>query len=144
LREDSIDNEAEHKIQSTKGSLTLEMDQVPKVLKPLVAEWIPEGYIVSFKVGIIDGSRWHQLETDDTLLVPKSRAALKRYGHQLVIGNNLVRRKFEVVFVEPKGDDYEETWLRVENEAEEIEKRIVDELVVRHERWLQEGSTVTE
>lgn len=26
------------------------MDQVPKVLKPLVQEWIPEGYIVSFKV----------------------------------------------------------------------------------------------
>jgi len=27
------------------------MDQVPKVLKPLVQEWTPEGYIVSFKVG---------------------------------------------------------------------------------------------
>jgi phosphopantothenate-cysteine ligase len=26
------------------------MDQVPKVLKPLVQEWTPEGYIVSFKV----------------------------------------------------------------------------------------------
>lgn len=27
------------------------MDQVPKVLKPLVQEWTPEGYTVSFKVG---------------------------------------------------------------------------------------------
>ena len=26
------------------------MDQVPKILKPLVNEWNPEGYIVSFKV----------------------------------------------------------------------------------------------
>ena len=26
------------------------MDQVPKVLRPLVQEWIPEAYIVSFKV----------------------------------------------------------------------------------------------
>lgn len=26
------------------------MDQVPKVLRPLVQEWTPEGYIVSFKV----------------------------------------------------------------------------------------------
>ncbi len=26
------------------------MDQVPKILKPLVAEWTREGYIVSFKV----------------------------------------------------------------------------------------------
>ncbi|WVQ68027.1 uncharacterized protein L199_006233 [Kwoniella botswanensis] len=80
---------AEHKIQSNKGTLSLEMDQVPKVLKPLVQEWTPEGYIVSFK-----------LETEPQLLIPKSRAALSRYGHQLVIGNELHRRKYEVVFVE--------------------------------------------
>lgn len=43
--------QAEHKIQSNKGTLSLEMDQVPKVLRPLVQEWTPEGYIVSFKVG---------------------------------------------------------------------------------------------
>jgi hypothetical protein len=42
--------QAEHKIQSTHGSLILEMDQVPKVLRPLVQDWTPEGYIVSFKV----------------------------------------------------------------------------------------------
>lgn len=34
------------------------------------------------------------------MLIPKSRAALARYGHQLVIGNELHRRKYEVVFVE--------------------------------------------
>ena len=39
-----------HKIQSGKGSLHIEMDQVPKILKPLVAEWTREGFIVSFKV----------------------------------------------------------------------------------------------
>ena len=42
----------------------------------------------------------HKLETEQSLLIPKSRAALSRYGHQLVIGNDLHRRKFEVVFVE--------------------------------------------
>ena len=42
--------QAEHKIQSGHGTLSLEMDQVPKVLRPLVQEWTPEGYIVSFKV----------------------------------------------------------------------------------------------
>ncbi|GMK59241.1 hypothetical protein CspeluHIS016_0702560 [Cutaneotrichosporon spelunceum] len=83
------DKVAEHKIQSAKGSLHLEMDQVPKVLRPLVQEWTPEGYIVSFK-----------LETDDNLLIPKARAALARYGHQLVIGNELHSRKYRVVFVE--------------------------------------------
>lgn len=43
-----------------------------------------------------------KLETDPQLLIPKSRAALSRYGHQLVIGNDLHRRKLEVVFVERK------------------------------------------
>ena len=42
--------QSEHKIQSGKGSLHIEMDQVPKILKPLVSEWTREGYIVSFKV----------------------------------------------------------------------------------------------
>ncbi|CAD6887285.1 unnamed protein product [Tilletia controversa] len=78
-----------HKIQSGKGSLLIEMDQVPKVLKPMVQDWAPEGFIVSFK-----------LETDSSLLIPKARAALERYGHQVVIGNDLHRRKFEVVFIQ--------------------------------------------
>ncbi|KAJ7468110.1 DNA/pantothenate metabolism flavoprotein [Mycena latifolia] len=82
---------SEHKIQSGKGSLHIEMDQVPKVLKPMVEEWTRDGYIVSFK-----------LETDARLLIPKARAALERYGHQVVIGNELHTRKVQVVFVERK------------------------------------------
>jgi phosphopantothenate-cysteine ligase len=42
--------QSEHKIQSRKGSLIIEMDQVPKILKPLVSEWTSEGFFVSFKV----------------------------------------------------------------------------------------------
>ena len=30
------------------------MDQVPKILKPLVDEWTPDGFIVSFKVQYIN------------------------------------------------------------------------------------------
>ncbi|KAJ7048493.1 DNA/pantothenate metabolism flavoprotein [Mycena amicta] len=82
---------SEHKIQSGKGSLHIEMDQVPKILKPMVEEWTRDGYIVSFK-----------LETDDHLLIPKARNALRRYGHQVVIGNELNTRKYQVVFVEQK------------------------------------------
>ncbi|KAF8162485.1 DNA/pantothenate metabolism flavoprotein [Mycena galopus ATCC 62051] len=77
---------SEHKIQSGKGSLHIEMDQVPKVLKPMVEEWTRDGYIVSFK----------------RLLIPKARAALERYGHQVVIGNELHTRKWQVIFVERK------------------------------------------
>ncbi|OJT07549.1 Phosphopantothenate--cysteine ligase CAB2 [Trametes pubescens] len=139
---------SEHKIQSGKGSLHIEMDQVPKILKPLVAEWTREGYIVSFK-----------LETDEALLVPKARQALARYGHQVVIGNDLHRRKFEVVFVSPKasapradqgesvpGEHYEESWLRIDLEQhpqKEIEEDIVSELVKRHQAWIAAASAAS-
>jgi phosphopantothenate-cysteine ligase len=104
---------------------------------------------------------FRQLETDPTLLLPKARAALDRYGHQLVIGNDLHRRKFEVVFVEPApttspssegaGGGYRESWIRFGEEdvnpagrrdgkgAREIEKEIVEALVERHEKWIGEG-----
>ncbi|KAG6900291.1 hypothetical protein C0993_000264 [Termitomyces sp. T159_Od127] len=147
---------SEHKIQSGKGSLHIEMDQVPKILKPMVTEWTKgEGFIVSFK-----------LETDQQLLIPKARAALERYGHQVVIGNELHRRKYEVVFVsrtelrtlppvardrsqdvdKAYSDMFSETWLRipvptsssdpVTNPVKEIEEDIVAELLRRHEHWI--------
>lgn len=150
-------NVPEHKIQSGKGSLVIEMDQVPKVLKPMVEQWVPEGYLVSFK-----------LETDPKLLIPKAVGALQRYGHQLVIGNDLNRRKFEVVFVERKpetpvsststrpthslnvdGQQYSATWMRLEDASavadtegggkggeKELEEDIVHELCSRHQQWI--------
>jgi phosphopantothenate---cysteine ligase (ATP) len=45
-----LNPKSEHKIQSGKGSLHVEMDQVPKILKPMVDEWSRDGFIVSFKV----------------------------------------------------------------------------------------------
>lgn len=94
----------------------------------------------------------HQLETDPDLLLPKARGALDRYGHQLVIGNDLHRRKFEVVLVEPpsssseaKGGPYVESWLKLEEGAleqgKEIEETIVKELVERHGRWIAEPTS---
>ena len=140
------------------------MDQVPKILKPLVAEWTREGFIVSFKVSafqlliiivtminhdhILTPSYNRKLETDEDLLIPKARHALARYGHQVVIGNDLHRRKFEVVFVSPKTrspsdptvtPEYEETWLRIDlaqDPQKEIEEDIIEELVKRHDRWI--------
>ncbi|KJA25514.1 hypothetical protein HYPSUDRAFT_404010 [Hypholoma sublateritium FD-334 SS-4] len=144
---------SEHKIQSGKGNLSIEMDQVPKILKPLVDEWTPGGYIVSFK-----------LETDQDLLLPKARQAIERYGHQVVIGNDLHRRKFEVVFVSKKlvptlppgieqtkeatqqaANSFSEYWLRInlpehplpDAPVKEIEEDIVQELVRRHTEWIE-------
>jgi len=141
---------SEHKIQSGKGSLLIEIDQVPKILRPLVNEWTPEGYIVSFK-----------LETDPTLLIPKAKAALERYGHQVVIGNELHSRKYQVVFVErvegpaagggegvlsrgeeadKSGPKYTEQWVKIQEQDGEIEKVMIKLLMKRHDRWIENGA----
>lgn len=97
----------EHKIQSRDGGqgqgsskkLVIHLDPVPKFLKSLVDSWAPEGsMVVSFK-----------LETDPDLLVSKAQQSLVRYQHDLVIGNLLTTRKWEVVFI-TKDDEH---WLRV-------------------------------
>lgn len=118
---------SEHKIQSGDGLLNLTMDQVPKILKPLVNDWTPKAFIISFK-----------LETDEKLLPLKSRQALKRYGHQIVIGNLLTTRKRVVTMVTM--DDVAEIRLtQEEDEVEhiEIESRIVPELIRRHTEWIE-------
>jgi phosphopantothenate-cysteine ligase len=91
------------------------------------------------------------LETDGNLLVPKAKAALERYGHQVVIGNDLNRRKFEVVFISRSTKcptEFEESWLRITPPitpkasdpsvvpVKEIEEDIVEELVRRHQAFV--------
>lgn len=98
----------EHKIQSRdmgdgKGSskkLIIDLDPVPKFLKTLVHSWAAKGsMVVSFK-----------LETDPDLLVRKAEESLERYQHDVVIGNLLTTRKWEVVFITKDGG---EKWIRV-------------------------------
>lgn len=84
----------------TKGkSLVIDLEPVPKFLKQLVDGWAPEAMIVSFK-----------LETDPSLLVKKAEYSLNKYAHHLVIGNLLLTRKWEVVFVSTMEG---EKWIRV-------------------------------
>ncbi|KAL9600562.1 MAG: hypothetical protein Q9219_003108 [cf. Caloplaca sp. 3 TL-2023] len=103
------DRLAEHKIQSSEvvglssGSISkkliIDLDPVPKLLHRLVDGWAPRGMIVSFK-----------LETDPSILISKSKKALERYSHHLVIGNLLSTRKWEVVFVVPNAEEH---WITV-------------------------------
>ncbi|KAI9599188.1 DNA/pantothenate metabolism flavoprotein [Syncephalis fuscata] len=116
---------AEHKIQSGDGGLTLCMDQVPKFLKPLVKEWTPYGFVVSFK-----------LETDPSLLIPKARQALHRYGHQLVIGNMLNTRKRLVVLVDPEKECKIQLSDEQLKQGVEIEEQIVARLAEHHEQHI--------
>lgn len=71
----------EHKIQSSDGPMSLSLHLVPKMLKPLVKDWVPDAYVISFK-----------LETDMELLIPKAQKALTTYNHRLVIANILETR----------------------------------------------------
>lgn len=71
----------EHKIQSSDGPVNLNLHMVPKLLSPLVKIWVPEAYVISFK-----------LETDIRKLIPKAQKALATYKHKLVIGNILETR----------------------------------------------------
>jgi len=113
------DRMVEHKIQSneeflgaegggttkppaarTEGkSLIIDLEPVPKFLKSLVDGWAPDAMIVSFK-----------LETDPALLVKKAQYSLDKYSHHLVIGNLLMTRKWEVVFVSEMDG---EKWIRI-------------------------------
>lgn len=119
------DRMEEHKIQSAEvengkktgnsKQLVINLDPVPKFLTTLVSQWAPKGsMIVSFK-----------LETDPDLLVSKAEQALEKYGHDLVIGNLLTTRKWEVVFI-TKG---QERWIRVPKAKRSRSVSGIEELV---------------
>ena len=59
-------------MQSAEGPPTISLQLVPKMLEPLVNLWVPNAYVVSFK-----------LETDENLLISKARGALSKYKHKV-------------------------------------------------------------
>lgn len=110
---------AEHKIQSDDGTLTLRLEPVPKVIRPLVKRWCPEAVIVSFK-----------LETDSTLLLEKARKALKKYQHHAVVANLLTERRQRVTLVRAADEGGEaDDRVITATDREEIEEKIVDCLI---------------
>ncbi|GMH40389.1 hypothetical protein BSKO_08293 [Bryopsis sp. KO-2023] len=83
---------ADHKIQSCDGSMKLDLEGVPKALGVLCNEWVPDAFVVSFK-----------LETDENLLLKKAEGAIEKYGVHAVIANILHLRKKTVMVVERSG-----------------------------------------
>ena len=111
--EEAFDNFDSSPLIPRSKRLVIDLDPVPKFLKNLVDGWAPEGMIVSFK-----------LETDPEILVCKARYSLERYQHHLVIGNLLVTRKWEVVFVarSEEGEGIREEWIRVPRRRKTLSK----------------------
>ncbi|VDD90875.1 unnamed protein product [Enterobius vermicularis] len=120
----SSENLPVHKIASNQN-LKLSLDVVPKIIKNLVCDLVPEAFVVSFK-----------LETDEKLLVKKSIDALERYGHKLVIANLLDKRKEWVIFVTKGSQEY----IRLNKDqiasGVEIEEQIIQKLKTMHEEHI--------
>uniref|UniRef100_A0A3P9I5G3 Phosphopantothenate--cysteine ligase n=1 Tax=Oryzias latipes TaxID=8090 RepID=A0A3P9I5G3_ORYLA len=117
----------EHKIQSSNGPLQLSMKMVPKILSPLVKDWAPKAFVISFK-----------LETDASILLDKARRALDAYRHQAVVANILDSRRGHVVVVTP--DTQTELTLNeqdAKNEVE-IEEKIVSNLIFAHTKFIKQ------
>lgn len=117
----------EHKIQSSNGPLQISMKMVPKILKPLVKDWAPEAFIISFK-----------LETDPSIVLERARRALDIYKHQVVVGNVLDTRRGYVVIVTKES---KEELVLTEEEAQrevEIEEKIISNLSSAHTRFINQ------
>ncbi|XP_033623794.1 phosphopantothenate--cysteine ligase isoform X2 [Fukomys damarensis] len=115
----------EHKIQSSGGPLQITMKMVPKMLSPLVKDWAPKAFIISFK-----------LETDPSIVISRARNALEIYQHQVVVANILESLQFFVVIVTK---DSETKLMLSEEEVEKgmvIEEKIVDNLQSRHTAFI--------
>ncbi|NXM27225.1 PPCS ligase, partial [Oxyruncus cristatus] len=116
----------EHKIQSSEGPLQITMKMVPKMLSPLVRDWAPEAFVISFK-----------LETDPQILIDKSRQALEKYQHQVVVANVLESRRTSVIIV--TRDSQTPLSLSEEEVAQgmEIEEKIVSYLQGQHTAFIE-------
>ncbi|XP_019747984.1 phosphopantothenate--cysteine ligase [Hippocampus comes] len=115
----------EHKIQSSNGPLQLSLKMVPKILSPLVIDWAPRAFVISFK-----------LETDAAILLEKARQALDTYRHQVVVANVLDSRRGHVVVVTPTSQ-HEVVLSKedVDNQVE-IEEKIVTNLTAAHKHFI--------
>ncbi|KAK6161303.1 hypothetical protein DH2020_004684 [Rehmannia glutinosa] len=87
------ENMAVHKIQSSSGPLDMRLAQVPKMLSVLRKDWAPMAFCISFK-----------LETDTKILLEKADMALKKYNMHMVVANELLTRKDEVIVVTKIGN----------------------------------------
>ena len=119
---------SEHKISSAEQgeALSLTLQMVPKMLRPLVSVWGPELFVVSFK-----------LETDEKKLIEKAAGALRTYKHDLVIGNLLATRRQEVTLVTAKESSLLRLMGRQKQDNVEIEKLIIEEVVRRHKSFIK-------
>jgi len=112
----------EHKIQSSDGAPSVQLKIVPKMLAPLVKNWVPDAFVVSFK-----------LETDEAILIRKAKKALATYQHRVVVANLLHNRKEKVILVYKQDPEKLISMSKEElDQGFEIEEKIVKCLKDQH------------
>ncbi|XP_068096648.1 phosphopantothenate--cysteine ligase [Hyperolius riggenbachi] len=120
----------EHKIQSSSGPLQITMKMVPKMLSPLVKDWAPKAFVISFK-----------LETNPQILIERAHKALDTYRHQVVVANILDTLRTCVVIVTSN----DEANLSITNEEDrsgvEIEEKIIEDLTLRHKHFIEQSDS---
>ncbi|XP_029434509.1 phosphopantothenate--cysteine ligase isoform X2 [Rhinatrema bivittatum] len=118
----------EHKIQSSSGPLQISMKMVPKMLSPLVREWAPQAFVISFK-----------LETDPTIITERAQRALELYRHQVVVANILETLRTHVLIITQNSST--DLYLSEQEAAQgkEIEEKIVNDLLARHSSFINQN-----
>lgn len=118
---------AKHKIESAGGPLNMQLNQVPKMLFVLRKNWAPAAFCVSFK-----------LETDPNILLQKAEMALKKYGMNVVVANELANYKDVVVMVTSNGG---RTTVSRRSKAEDLEAQLTDLLVKMHSEHIAQPNS---
>ncbi|RLM62153.1 hypothetical protein C2845_PM14G04040 [Panicum miliaceum] len=114
---------AKHKIESAVGPLNMQLNQVPKMLFILRKYWAPSAFCVSFK-----------LETDPNILLQKAEMALKKYGMNVVVANELANYKDVVVMVTSSG----RTTVSRSSKEEDLEEQLTELLVKMHSEHIRQ------
>jgi len=114
---------SDHKIQSSQGSLDLHLDTVPKALSTLRNRWVPNAFLVSFK-----------LETDPSILIQKARSSIELYGVDCVVANLLHNRYDEVRLVDLDHVDTIYKTTRYPSSNNNIETDFIIKLIQKHKK----------
>jgi phosphopantothenate-cysteine ligase len=113
-----------NKIQSRGEEMVIKLAKTPKALGVIRHSWLPRAMIVSFK-----------LETDESILLDKARAAIQSYNVDCVVANLLQTRKSTVHLMRA---DMPPLVIKknVSDQNARLETQLIDTLIGLHDELL--------
>jgi phosphopantothenate-cysteine ligase len=118
---------SDHKLQSRNSEdVNIPLRHVPKALQLVKTKWSPDAYVLAFK-----------LETNEDLLMRKSRESFVVNNVDAVLANELHSRYDQVYLVTGGGENVEV--LRRTNSDEELEEKYIGPSLVREHRLYIQG-----